>query len=140
MGTYAESIEFETGGEVQIINITEKVGAAVARSGIQDGIACVFSTSSTSAIMANEYEPGLMEEDVPGALERLFPRDIRYGHEERWHDGNGHSHVRATFMGPSLSVPVAGGRPVLGTWQQVCFVELDNKPRHRRVRVQVVGE
>ncbi len=81
-----------------------------------------------------------MEEDIPGALERLYPRDIRYGHEERWHDGNGHSHVRASFMGPSLSVPIAGGRPVLGTWQQVCFVELDNKPRRRRVVVQIVGE
>ena len=81
-----------------------------------------------------------MEEDIPAALERLFPEGIGYGHERRWRDGNGHSHVRSAFLGPSLTVPVVEGRLALGTWQQVVFLELDNKPRRREVIVQIVGD
>jgi len=90
--------------------------------------------------VTNEFEPGLMGEDIPKALERLFPEGIGYGHERRWHDGNGHSHVRATFLGPSPTIPIVEGRAALGTWQQIVFLELDNKPRRREVIVQVVGE
>ncbi len=139
MAIYSESVELKTKGEVEILNITHQLQGAIERSGLRDGIALVFSASSTSAITTVEYEPGLLQ-DLPRALERLFPKDIRYEHEERWHDGNGHSHVRAACIGPSLSVPFQGGKPVLGTWQQVVFVELDNKPRRRNVSVQLVGE
>lgn len=139
MATFAETIELKTKGEVEIRNLTRDVEGIIQRSGLRSGLACIFSSSSTSAITTLEHEPGLLQ-DLPQALERLFPRELPYAHEERWHDGNGHSHVRAAFLGPSLSVPFQEGRPVLGTWQQVVFVELDNKPRQRRVRVQLVGE
>lgn len=139
MTVYAEHIELKTKGEVEIVDLTPEVQGIVGRSGLNSGIACVFTPSSTSAITTIEYEPGLLQ-DLPRALERLFPRDIRYEHEERWHDGNGHSHVRAACIGPSLAVPFQDGALVLGTWQQVVFVELDNKPRYRRVLVQVLGD
>ena len=140
MVTHRETIRLETRRGVQAIDITNRVEAAIANSGVRDGLACVFTPSSTSAIVTNEFEPGLMEEDIPKALERLFPASIEYGHERRWHDGNGHSHVRATFLGPSLTVPVVDGRAALGAWQQIVFLELDNKPRSREVLVQVVGD
>lgn len=140
MVTHRETIRLETKPGVQAIDITNRVAMAIADSGIRDGLACVFTPSSTSAIVTNEFEPGLMEEDIPKALDRLFPTEIEYGHERRWHDGNGHSHVRATFLGPSLTLPIVSGRAALGTWQQVVFLELDNKPRHREVIVQVVGD
>ncbi len=139
MTTYSETIELNTKGEVEIHDLTRPVEKAIRNSRIKGGIACVFSSSSTSAITTLEYEPGLLQ-DLPRALERLFPKDIRYEHEERWHDGNGHSHVRAACIGPSLSLPFQDGRPLLGTWQQIVFVELDNKPRRRKVMVQLVGE
>jgi len=140
MVTHRETIPLETRPGVQAIDITDRVAKAIEGSGVRDGLACVFTPSSTSAIVTNEFESGLMEEDIPKALDRLFPATIDYGHERRWHDGNGHSHVRATFLGPSLTIPIVEGRAALGTWQQVVFVELDNKPRRRDVIVQVVGE
>jgi secondary thiamine-phosphate synthase enzyme len=140
MVAFRGSVKVETRGGAQAFDITHEVEAAVAKSGVSDGLACVFTPSSTSAIVTNEFEPGLMEEDIPNAVERLFPAGIAYGHERRWHDGNGHSHVRATFLGPSLTIPIVDGRAALGTWQQVVFLELDNKPRHREVIVQVVGD
>lgn len=140
MAAYRETLRLETRKGVQAIDITRPVTDAVERSGVGDGLACVFTPSSTSAIVTNEFEPGLMEEDIPDALEKLFPESQEYGHEKRWGDGNGHSHVRATFLGPSLTVPVLDGRMALGPWQQLVFLELDNKPRRREVLVQIVGE
>jgi secondary thiamine-phosphate synthase enzyme len=140
MATYRETIRIETKPGVQAIDLTDRVEAAVGKSRVRDGLVCIFTPSSTSAIVTNEFESGLMNEDIPNALERLFPQNMGYGHERRWHDGNGHSHVRATFLGPSLTIPVVDGRAALGTWQQVAFLELDNKPRHRDVLVQVVGD
>ena len=140
MVAHSETLRLATMTGPQALDISREVTAAVAKSGIRDGLACIFTPSSTSAILTNEFEPGLMEEDIPAALERLFPEGLEYGHERRWGDGNGHSHVRATFLGPSLTVPVVQGRLALGTWQQVMFLELDNKPRRREVLVQVVGE
>jgi secondary thiamine-phosphate synthase enzyme len=140
MVAHSETLRITTRPGPQALDITREVTAAVSRSGVRDGLACVFAPSSTSAILTNEFEPGLMDEDIPAALERLFPEGLDYGHEKRWGDGNGHSHVRAAFLGPSLTVPVVDGRLVLGTWQQVVFLELDNKPRTREVLVQVVGE
>ncbi len=136
---YYEEINLKTSGEVDIIDITGMVQAIVERSGIKNGIALVFVIGSTGAITTIEYEPGL-KKDLPEALERLFPRSIPYEHEKTWHDGNGHSHIRASFLKPDLSVPVVDGKLVLGTWQQIVFVELDVRPRHRRVAVQLVGE
>lgn len=140
MAALSETFELDTHAGPQAIDITERVGAVVGKASVRTGLACVFTPSSTSAIVTNEFEPGLMKEDIPAALERLFPAGVAYGHERRWHDGNGHSHVRATFLGPSLTVPVVEGRMALGTWQQIVFLELDNKPRRREVIVQVVGE
>ncbi len=140
MATHSERFELVTEPGPEAHDITRQVTAVVAKAGIRDGLACVFTPSSTSAILTNEFEPGLMGEDLPAALERLFPERIDYGHEKRWGDGNGHSHVRATFLGPSLTVPVVDGKLALGTWQQVVFLELDNKPRRREVLVQVVGD
>ncbi len=140
MAVHSETLRLETERGPQALDITREVTSAVANSRIRDGLACVFTPSSTSAILTNEFEPGLMEEDLPAALERLFPKALDYGHERRWGDGNGHSHVRATFLGPSLTVPVVEGRLALGTWQQIVFLELDNKPRRREVLVQVVGD
>jgi secondary thiamine-phosphate synthase enzyme len=140
MVAYRDRIPLETAPGPGTYDITREVHAAVEKSHVHNGLACIFTPSSTSAIVTNEFEPGLMEEDIPGALERLFPEGIAYGHERRWHDGNGHSHVRATFLGPSLTIPVVDGRAALGTWQQIVFLELDNKPRRREVIVQVVGE
>lgn len=139
MSFYSGTIEFDTRGEVDIKDITDDVVGVVRKSGMSNGIACVFTPSSTSAITTIEYEPGLLK-DLPDALERLFPKKARYEHELRWHDGNGHSHVRASFMSPSLSIPFFNGSPVLGTWQQIVFVEMDNKARNRRLLVHVVGE
>src|SRR6266545_1880793 len=106
MAAYSETIRLDTTGGVQGIDITGRVEAAIARSRVHAGLACVFTPSSTSAIIPNEFEPGLVEEDIPKALERLFPTSIEYGHERRWHDGNGHSHVRATFLGQSLTTTI----------------------------------
>ncbi|MCW7075676.1 MAG: secondary thiamine-phosphate synthase enzyme YjbQ [Candidatus Syntrophoarchaeum sp.] len=132
-------ITFMTRGEVDIHDLTMEVDAKIGGSGIQNGIVTIFVPGSTAAITTIEYEPGLLQ-DIPDALERLFPKNIKYGHEMRWHDGNGHSHVRAAFLGPSLTVPITGGRMSLGTWQQVVFIELDNKARDRRVILQIMGE
>ena len=139
MTVVTERIELETPGEVQVVDVTDRVQAAVASSGLGSGIACVFNPGSTGALTTIEYEPGLVA-DLPAALERLFPRDIRYRHEDTWHDGNGHSHVRASMMGPGLAVPFVDGSLTLGTWQQIVFLELDNKPHRRSLVVQMVGE
>ena len=140
MVAFRDTVPIETRGGVQAFDITDRVATAISKSGVQDGLACVFTPSSTSAVITNEFEPGLMEEDIPKAIERLFPEMIAYGHERRWHDGNGHSHVRAAFLGPSLTLPIADGHAILGTWQQIAFLELDNKPRHRELIVHIVGE
>lgn len=140
MAQFAQDIRFGTTGEVAILDLTERVGEVVRASGVRLGQALVFTLSSTSAVTVTEFEPGLVEEDLPAALERLFPKGLDHGHERRWRDGNGHSHVRAAFLKPDLTIPVRDGRPRLGTWQQIVFVELDNKPRERTVCVHVWGE
>ncbi len=136
---YYEEIHLRTKGEVDIIDITGMVQSIVDRSGIKNGMVLVFTIGSTGAITTIEYEPGL-KKDLPAALERLFPKGINYEHEKTWHDGNGHSHIRASFLKPDLCVPVVDGDLVLGTWQQIVFVELDIRKRERRVAVQVMGD
>ncbi len=138
---HAEDLELSTPGEVEIVDLTDRVKRVVENSGVKTGQCLVFTVSSTSAITILEYEPGLVK-DLPAALDRLFPRHgegVDYGHEEAWHDGNGHSHIRASFLKPDLTVPVRDGQPLLGTWQQVVFVELDNKARERKLAVHVWG-
>ncbi|MFH1100713.1 MAG: secondary thiamine-phosphate synthase enzyme YjbQ [Methanobacteriota archaeon] len=139
MVVYHEEFHLRTKGEVDIIDITEKVQQVVVKSKIKDGLVCVFVPGSTGAVTMMEYEPGL-QKDVPRMLERVAPKDIRYDHHETWHDDNGHSHVRASLLGPSLTIPVQGGRLVHGTWQQLVFIELDTRSRERTVVVQLVGE
>ncbi|VUT27544.1 MAG: hypothetical protein SYNGOMJ08_00090 [Candidatus Syntrophoarchaeum sp. GoM_oil] len=132
-------ISFGTQGEVEIQDLTKRIDDEIKASGVLEGIVTVFVPGSTGAITTIEYEPGLLQ-DIPDALERLFPKDMEYGHDMTWHDGNGHSHVRAAFLGPSLTVPITGGDMMLGTWQQIVFIELDNKVRDRRVILQIMGE
>ena len=119
--------------------ITKRVEAVVARSDIRDGIVHVFNVGSTGIVGTIEYEPGL-ERDLPEMLDRLIPPSLEYGHERQWHDGNGHSHLQATMMGPEISIPVADGRLILGTWQQIFHLEADIKPRSRTLVVTVMGE
>jgi secondary thiamine-phosphate synthase enzyme len=138
MGVVTKELHFNTRGEVDVRDITENVNSALRESDIEDGIVTIFVPGATGAVTTIEYEPGLLL-DLPAALERLFPKGIEYEHEYRWHDGNGHSHVRASFLGPSLTVPFKDKSLMLGTWQQVVFVELDNKRRSRRVILQIMG-
>lgn len=128
-----------TAAKDEIVDVTGKVQEIVSGSNVRNGIACVFVAGSTAAITTVEHEPGLVA-DLQDAMERLYPKGIDYEHHRRWGDGNGHSHVRASFVGPSLTVPVSDGRLVLGTWQQIVFMEFDNKPRTRELTVQIVGE
>ncbi len=135
---YQEHIEFETGGHGRLTDLTGRVAAVVKRSGITTGVAHVFAVGSTAAMSVVEFEPGLCR-DVPEMLDRLMPPSRNYGHEQAWHDGNGHSHLQATIMGPSLSVPVGQGELLLGTWQQIVHAECDIRGRHRTVVVTVYG-
>jgi len=131
-------LEFDTRiGDV--IDITEKVAATVQESGLQAGIAVVFVPGATAAVTTIEHEPGLVD-DIKAAIERIAPEQNEYAHDQKWGDGNGHSHIRASLIGPSLTVPFQNGQLMLGTWQQIVFLELDNGPRDRRVVVQILGE
>jgi secondary thiamine-phosphate synthase enzyme len=120
-------------------DITGQVQAIVSASGIVIGTAHVFNVGSTGAIGAIEFEPGL-ERDMPEILDKLIPPSRTYGHEQAWGDGNGHSHLQATWMGPDLTVPISDGQLVLGTWQQIFHLECDIKPRQRRVVVTIHGD
>ena len=139
MAVYTGDITFPTPGEIDVKDITHDVSNTVRKSGLKNGIVCVFVPGATGAITTIEYEDGLVF-DIKSALKRLFPKGMEYKHELRWHDGNGHSHIRASFLGPSLSVPFKNSQLILGTWQQIIFLELDNKRHTRKIIIQVVGE
>ncbi len=131
-------LEFEThSGEV--LDITDEVQEALEKTSLKAGVVTVFVTGATASVTTIEYEDGLVA-DLGDALQRIAPVEIDYAHNERWHDGNGHSHIRASLLGPSLTVPFCEGRLMLGTWQQIVFLELDNRPRQRKVVVQIMGE
>ncbi len=132
-------LHLETKGEPDIIDITQEVKTHVHQSKIKSGLVTIFCIGSTGAVTTIEYEPGLLE-DLPAALNRFAPKDAIYQHHLRWQDGNGHSHVRAAIIGPSLSIPIIGGDLPLGTWQQIVFLELDVRPRQRKLIVQITGE
>ena len=128
-----------TRGHRDMHDLTDELGRVVGASGVSAGVVHLFVVGSTAALGTIEFEPGL-QADLPAMLDRLIPPSPDYGHEQAWHDGNGHSHLQASVLGPSLSVPVRGGRPVLGTWQQVFLLECDVRPRERIVLVTVIGE
>jgi secondary thiamine-phosphate synthase enzyme len=136
--TYQQQVSINTTGHGDTHDLTEKVSAIVAASGIQTGTVNVFNVGSTAAVGAIEFEPGLRA-DLPAILDKLIPPSRNYGHEQAWHDGNAHSHLQATLLGPSLTVPVAGGKPMLGTWQQIFHLECDVRGRKRTVVVTVIG-
>lgn len=136
---YQEEFILETSGHQEMHDITSQVASIVAKSGIRIGIAHVFQVGSTGALGAIEFEPGL-QRDLPEMLDRLIPPSRSYGHEQAWHDGNGHSHLQATLLGPDITIPVREGQPVLGTWQQIFHLECDIKPRRRAIVVTVLGE
>jgi secondary thiamine-phosphate synthase enzyme len=139
MACHTITLELPGGTGTDIHDVTAQVARAVAESKVHSGLVTVHVAGSTGAVTTIEYEPGALS-DLTALLDRLAPQGADYAHEERWHDGNGHSHLRAALMGPSLTVPVCEGRPVLGTWQQIIVLDFDNKPRQRRVLVQVLGE
>ena len=136
---YQQEINLATQGHRDMHDVTRPVTEAVRASGITTGLVNVHVIGSTGAVGTIEFEPGL-QRDLPELLDKLMPPSRHYGHEQAWHDGNGHSHLQATLLGPSLSVPVGGGKPILGTWQQIFFLECDVKPRRRRLVVTVQGE
>ena len=129
----------ETAGEGHMTNLTEKVARIVATSGVACGTVNVFNVGSTAAVGTIEFEPGL-ERDLPETLRKLIPPSRDYGHEQTWADGNAHSDRHATLLGASVTVPVGGGKPILGTWQQIIHLECDTQARSRKIIVTVVGE
>ena len=137
--THQETLQFSTSDHGEMNEITRDVQSVVSRSGIDTGIVHVFNIGSTGSIGTIEFEPGLIE-DLPNILDKLMPPSRDYGHERAWHDGNGHSHLQATVMGPELTVPISKGSLVLGTWQQIFHLECDIKPRRRTVVVTVTGD
>ena len=131
-------LEFETlSGEVR--NLTDEVQEVLERVPLKAGVVTVFVAGATGAVTTIEYEDGLVA-DLADALQRIAPEELDYAHNQRWHDGNGHSHIRASLLGPSLAVPFCEGRLMLGTWQQIVFLELDNRTRQRKVVLQIMGE
>ena len=129
----------DTLGGVQIIDITHEVQELLTKSNLKDGLVTVFVPGSTASVTTIEYEPGVIA-DIKKALDRIAPKDGHYEHDQRWHDGNGHSHVRAAFLKPSVTIPFSNKTLMLGTWQQLVFIELDIRPRNRTVVVQLMGD
>jgi secondary thiamine-phosphate synthase enzyme len=139
MTILTDTVRVSTKGNDQILDLTGELRSLLGRHGLRHGQMLVFVPGSTAGVTTIEYEPGLLQ-DLPAAFERLVPRGIPYEHEKTWHDGNGHSHVRASLLGPSLVVPFRDGELLLGTWQQVVLVDFDVRPRRREVVVQLTGE
>jgi len=139
MTVITKTIRVKTKGEDDIIDITKQTSKVIESSEIKNGTVTIFVSGSTAALTTIEYEPGLLS-DFPKMLERVAPKNIDYGHEQRWHDGNGHSHVRASLLGPSLTIPFSNRNLMLGTWQQIVLLELDTRSRERSLVLQILGE
>ena len=139
MKVHTKRLTEKTQGHCDIIDITAKVQEQVQKEKIKRGLAALFVSGSTAALTTIEYEPGLVQ-DLKELLEKLIPSNKKYHHDDRWGDGNGFSHLRASLFGPSLQVPIDSGRLLLGTWQQIILVDFDNRPRTREVMVQIMGE
>jgi len=136
---FSETISLSTKGFSDILDITHRVDAVIDRSKIKNGFVTVFCSGSTGAVTTIEYESGVLR-DLQKAIEKIVPSNIPYEHDKRWGDGNGFSHVRAALMKPSLTIPLIGEKLTLGTWQQIVFIDFDNRRRERNLIVQVMGE
>jgi secondary thiamine-phosphate synthase enzyme len=136
---FTETFSLSAKGFCDIIDVTGEVAAAVGRSGIANGLATVFCPGSTCSLTAIEYETGVLR-DLANVIEKIVPSNVPYEHDRRWGDGNGFSHVRAALLKPSISVPLVNRNLALGTWQQIVFLDFDNRERRREIIVQVVGE
>ncbi len=132
-------IQLETEGFTDIIDITPQVGSILRESGLQEGQVTIFVPGSTGALTTIEYEPGLLR-DLPEFLEQIIPMHRSYHHDNTWHDGNGYAHLRAALLKPSLTVPFVAGQMTLGTWQQIIFIDFDNRKRRRKLIVQLIGK
>lgn len=139
MKVLSDTIQLHSEGEGDIIDMTLQLSNTVEESKIKNGTVTIFVSGSTAAVTTIEYEPGLVH-DFPEMLSRIVPNDIEYEHDNTWHDGNGHSHVRSSLIGPSLTIPIIGGKLTLGTWQQVVLLEMDTRSRNRTVILQIIGE
>ncbi|MCE5249955.1 secondary thiamine-phosphate synthase enzyme YjbQ [bacterium] len=139
MAVITHHLEFPTRGNAEIIDITPDIGKALDEAGLRNGIVTVFVPGATGALTTVEYEPGLVE-DLTELWERIVPSNRSYHHDRAWGDGNGHSHLRASLLGPSLTIPFSGGALTLGTWQQVIFVDFDVRSRRRKLVLQFMGE
>ena len=139
MSVITRTITVRSTGENDIIDITSDTDDAIKASNLQDGIVVIFASGSTAALTTIEYEPGL-KKDFPKLLARIAPSNIEYEHDNRWHDGNGHSHIRASLIGPSLTIPFKNKGLMLGTWQQIVMLEMDTRPRERKIVLQLIGE
>ncbi|MBN2560785.1 MAG: YjbQ family protein [Phycisphaerae bacterium] len=140
MPVETHEIRIETRGNSHVLDLTPHLIDVLSEAGIANGTATLFAVGSTAGITTTEFEPGLVNHDLKHAFNELAPEDARYRHEETWHDDNGHAHVRASLLGPSLTVPIVDRRPTLGTWQQIILIDFDTRPRDRRIVVQLVGE
>jgi secondary thiamine-phosphate synthase enzyme len=134
-----EEIKFDSKGYCHIVDVTEQISEKISSSGINSGTVTIFTPSATTGLTTIEYEPGLLQ-DVPEFMEKILPSDVSYKHDETWHDGNGFSHMRAALIGPDITVPFTDGRMHLGTWQQIVFLDFDNRNRSRRLVLQIMGE
>ncbi|MDQ3960982.1 MAG: secondary thiamine-phosphate synthase enzyme YjbQ [Thermoproteota archaeon] len=139
MSVITRTITVRSNGENDMIDITPQISEATKATMLQDGIVTIFVSGSTAAVTTIEYEPGL-KKDFPKMLARIAPSEIEYEHDNTWHDGNGHSHVRASLIGPSLTVPFNNTGLMLGTWQQIVLLEMDTRPRERKIVLQIIGE
>ena len=139
MPVVTKAIVVSSIGENHMIDITLQTDEAIKESTLQNGVVIIFVSGSTAAVTTIEYEPGLTK-DFPKMLARIAPKEIEYDHDNTWHDGNGHSHVRASLLGPSLAVPFSNKRLMLGTWQQIVLLEMDTRPRERKVVLQMIGD
>ncbi len=139
MTVETKEITLQSRGNCDIIDITSQVAKHVEKSGLDNGTVTLFIVGSTAGITTIEYEPNLLS-DFKDMWDRVIPQNISYEHSKTWGDGNGHSHVRASTLGPSLAVPFVNKRLTLGTWQQIIFVDFDNRPRSRKIAVQIMGE
>lgn len=139
MTVSSRTFTLQTSGNGEMIDITSEVAESVRGSGASSGVITVFVPGSTAGVTTIEFEPGLVE-DMDEMFDRLIPRDREYHHNLRWHDGNGHSHVRASLLGPSLTIPFEDGKLKIGIWQQVILLDFDNKARNRELVCQVMGE
>jgi secondary thiamine-phosphate synthase enzyme len=137
--SYQQRISLNTKGHGDMHDLTDQVAEVVQASGVKTGVVHIFNVGSTAGVGTIEYEPGL-QRDLPAMLDKLVPPSRDYGHEQAWHDGNGHSHLQATLLGPSLSIPIADGQLMLGTWQQIFHLECDVRGRQRTIVVTALGE